>query len=127
MRKISGLLVGAALLCFSNLAIAEDGVTDTEIHVGDVTILTGPGAFIGAGVTRGSKLAVAEINANGGINGRKLVLHSEDDGNVPSRSVQALRKLLEQIKVFSINGTSGSSHVLAMLPTFIETSVPVIV
>lgn len=108
-------------------ASAETGVTDDEILIGDITILSGAAKFVGDGVTLGTKIAVEEINANGGVNGRMIKVLTEDDGYVPSRTVQAARKLIEQDGIFALSGTSGSSNVLAILPILEEHNVPVVV
>lgn len=70
--RMTLLALGAALV-LPGVAAAEPGVTDTEIRIGDVNIMTGPASFIGQAVSVGSKVAAAEINAAGGINGRKIV------------------------------------------------------
>jgi branched-chain amino acid transport system substrate-binding protein len=121
--------MAAAVLLAAALgpAWAETGVTDTEIRIGDVDILTGPASFIGQAVTFGTKVAAAEINEKGGINGRKLTILTEDDGYVPARSFQAAKKLLEQDEVFALNGTSGTANLLAMLPLIDQYGVPVVV
>ena len=117
----------AALAVASSAFAADPGITDTEIRIGDVNILTGPASFIGRAVSIGSKLAADEINAAGGINGRKITMVTEDDGYVPSRSFQALKKLVEVDKIFALNGTSGSANILAMLPLIEENKLPTIV
>ena len=115
-------------LLLSTFAFAADpGVSDTEIKVGDVNILTGPAAFVGKGFSLGSKIAAAEINAAGGINGRKLTVITEDDGYVPARSFQALTKLIEVDKIFALNGTSGTANALAMMPLITENNLPTVV
>ena len=119
--------IGLGIATLGSHARAEHGVTDTEIRVGDVNILTGPASFVGQAVSLGAKVAAAEINAAGGINGRKLVLLTADDGYVPARSFQAAKKLIEQDDVFSLNGTSGTANLLAMLPEIEKFGVPVIV
>lgn len=106
---------------------ADPGVTDTEIKIGDVNIMTGPAAFVGRGFAIGSKVAMEEINAAGGINGRKIALAVEDDGYIPSRSFQALTKLLEVDRIFALNGTSGTANVLAMMPLITEHKLPTVV
>ena len=115
-------------LLLSTVAYAADpGVSDTEIKVGDVNIMTGPAAFVGKGFSLGSKIAAAEINAAGGINGRRLTVITEDDGYIPARSFQALTKLLEVDKIFALNGTSGTANVLAMMPLITENNLPTMV
>jgi hypothetical protein len=51
-------------------------------------------------------------------------LRVEEDAYVPQRSVQALKKLIDVDKVFAVLGTSGSSHLLAMMPTIEENQIP---
>lgn len=110
------------------VAGAQDvGVTATEILLGEVQPMSGPASLIGKAGAAGSKLAIAEINDKGGINGRKLRAIYEDDGYVPARSVSAVKKLIDSDKVFALTGTTGSSHMVAMLPTIEEAKIPTIV
>ncbi len=118
----------AAILLLSSAAYAADpGVSGTEIKIGDVNIMTGPAAFVGKGVALGSKIAAAEINAAGGVNGRKIKIITEDDGYIPARSFQALTKLIEVDHIFALNGTSGTANVLAMMPLIKENNLPTVV
>ncbi|MGB6119479.1 MAG: ABC transporter substrate-binding protein [Mesorhizobium sp.] len=126
MKKI--ILACAAALLASTAAYAQDpGVSDTEIKIGDVNIMTGPASFIGKAVSVGSKIAAAEINEGGGVNGRKITIVTEDDGYIPARSFQALTKLIEVDNIFALNGTSGTANVLAMMPLIEENNLPTIV
>ena len=122
------LLQGAAVLALlAGPALAEPGVTKDEIRIGEISALSGPVASVGEAFTIGTRLAVEEINANGGINGRKVVLFVEDDGAQPGRTFPAAKKLIEQNQVFAFNGTSGSANVLAMLPLLEQGNIPAIV
>lgn len=123
-RKMAGLLVFGALA--SRAYAAEPGVTETEIRIGEILPLTGPVSFAGEAHYLGTKIALAEANAAGGVAGRKIVAMTEDDGYVPARSFQALQKLLTD-GVFAVTGTSGTSHLKAMLPMLIEQNVLTIV
>jgi branched-chain amino acid transport system substrate-binding protein len=125
--RIHWSVLVAALLSSTAVMAGDPGVTDTEIKIGDVNIMTGPAAFVGHGVALGSKIAAAEINAAGGINGRKLTIITEDDGYIPSRSFQALTKLLDVDNIFALNGTSGTANVLAMMPLIVENNLPTVV
>lgn len=120
-------LAALAVLLGTTAHAAEPGVTDTEIKIGDVNIMTGPASFIGRAVSIGSKIAAAEINAAGGVNGRMITIITEDDGYVPARSFQALTKLIEVDGIFALNGTSGTANVLAMMPLIEENNLPTIV
>lgn len=104
----------------------QQGVTDTEIVVGDILPLSGPPALLGIAHNIGVKVAVAEVNAQGGINGRKVRLISEDDGYVISRTLQGLRKLINSDKVFALTSLSGSTQGQAALPLIKESGIPVI-
>ena len=87
--KMKGLFVGilavALTLGLSFGVMAEEGVTDTEIHIGQWGPQTGPAAPWGA-VARGTDAYFKMINAEGGINGRKLILHYFDDGYNPAKT-----------------------------------------
>jgi branched-chain amino acid transport system substrate-binding protein len=97
-----------ALLALGTAQAQQQGVTDTEILLGDILPLTGPPALLGAAHNLGVKIAIAEANAAGGINGRKLRLISEDDGYVVSRTLQGVRKLVTSDKVFALTSLSGT-------------------
>jgi branched-chain amino acid transport system substrate-binding protein len=95
-------------------ARAEPGVTADTIKIGAFGPITGPAAYIGLGGRDGASLAIKEINAAGGINGRKLAMVFEDDGHSPTKALAAVKKLIDQDEVFAIfcvagsNGTTGS-------------------
>ncbi len=107
-------------------ALAQQGVTDTEILLGEIVPLTGVASVGSLGLSAGTKLAIAEANAAGGISGRKLRLISEDDGLVVARAVQGARKLLTSDKVFALTATSGAAASNALLPMLKEVGIPAI-
>jgi ABC-type branched-subunit amino acid transport system substrate-binding protein len=125
--KTAMSVVAAALLAANTAWAADPGVSDTEIKIGDINVMTGPAGFVGRAVSLGSKIAIGEINAAGGINGRKLKIITEDDGYVPSRSFQALTKMLNEDGIFALNGTSGAANILAMMPLIVENNLPTVV
>lgn len=116
-----GILAVAAFPAF-----AQQGVTDTEIVIGDIMPLTGPPALLGVAHNLGVKVAVAEANAQGGINGRKLRQVSEDDGYVVSRTIQGVRKLITSDKVFALTSLSGTAQGEAALPIVKQAGLPAI-
>lgn len=127
MQKTLNLIAAAALsvACGSTLA-ADPGVSDKEIVIGGVYPYTGPAGQLGYTITLGLRLGADEINASGGINGRKIKLVVEDDQYVPAKSVQALQKLIDVHSVFALAGISGGSHGLAMMPIIESNKFPVI-
>src|SRR5258705_9079510 len=82
----ASLLFAAAYLSTAPALAADPGITDTEIVIGDVEPLTGPPALLGVAASIGHKIAIAEANAAGGINGRKIKYVLEDDGYVTART-----------------------------------------
>ncbi|MES2631326.1 MAG: ABC transporter substrate-binding protein [Pseudomonadota bacterium] len=121
--SIRSALVLAAV-CAAFPAAAQQGVTDTEIVLGDILPLTGPPALLGVAHNLGVKTAVAEANAAGGIHGRKLRLVSEDDGYVPTRTVQGVRKLLTSDKIFAFTSISGTAQAEAAMPLIKQSGIP---
>ena len=103
----------AALLSLGSVARAEQGVTSTSIEIGAFGPITGPAAYIGLGGRDGANLAIKEINAGGGVNGRKLVMHFEDDGHSPTKALAAVKKLIDEekkTKPFSDNQIAQLLH-----------------
>lgn len=130
MRHFKSLLTLAlaSLICAASVpALAADpGVSDDKVLIGVVIPLSGPPSIIGKAVVTTLKVWEQDVNARGGIAGRKIELRVEDDGYVPQRSVQALKKLVDVDKVFAMLATSGSSHLVAMLPIIEENNLPVL-
>ena len=109
----ASLLLAGAYLTGGHALAADPGFTDTEIVIGDVEPLTGPPALLGVAHTIGVKIAIGEINAAGGINGRKIKYILEDDGYVTARTIQGLRKVIDVDKAFALLGISGSGQSIA--------------
>ena len=115
--KALGLAVGALALTHLPAAaqtkVTNEGISATEIVIGTHQDLSGPVKGWGVPVSNGMKMAVEEINAAGGINGRKIKLIVEDSGYDPKKAVLASQKLIERDKIFAMVGPMGSPTVLA--------------
>ncbi|KQW23449.1 leucine-binding protein (LBP) [Afipia sp. Root123D2] len=115
--KALGLAVSAIALthlpAFAQTKVTNEGISPTEIVVGSHQDLSGPIKGWGVPVANGMKMATEEINAAGGINGRKIKLIVEDSGYDPKRAVLASQKLIEKDKIFAMVGPMGSPTVLA--------------
>ena len=83
------------------------------MKLGVVTVLSGQSAKAGESIVRGLSVAVDEINAKGGIKGRKMVLISRDDEHNPVKTVAQYRELVEREKVVAIVGATNSASMLA--------------
>src|SRR5256885_7314160 len=84
------------------------GVTATEILVGTHQPLTGPAAAGYSKISAATKAYFAHVNANGGVNGRKITYKIMDDGYNPANTQQVVRQLVLQDKVFAILGGLGT-------------------
>lgn len=124
MSNISKLAASAlTLLVGMGIANAEPGVTDKEIVLGNILPMSSSAALAGRALHFGTILAAAEANANGGVAGRTIVVKTEDDGYVPARAVQSLRKLIDE-GVFGLLSMSGSGGTAAILPIVEEEEIP---
>jgi branched-chain amino acid transport system substrate-binding protein len=108
-------LIGIALCVFVWSCRRETGGTQA-IKVGSVLSLTGDLAEYGTRCREGIDLAVDEINAAGGVNGRPLQIVYEDDKGVPTEGVSAFNKLTTVDKVPVVIGAVSSSVTLALEP-----------
>ena len=107
------LAVAAAIASLVGLVSAH---AQEPIKIGFSGALTGPAAFVGVEIKRGAEIAIDEINAKGGIMGRKLVLVSRDDEHNPVKTVAQYRELVEREKVVAMIGASNSASMLAVAP-----------
>lgn len=119
-------VVLATLLAATIPASAEDGVSADKIVFGQATALEGPASALGLGMKMGLEAAFAEINKSGGVKGRKLELKSVDDGYEPTKSIEAVKKLLEEDKVFAIAGAVGTPTAAATQPIATAAGAPFI-
>jgi ABC-type branched-subunit amino acid transport system substrate-binding protein len=106
-------LVMAHLPAAAQTKVTDEGISGSEIVIGTHQDLSGPIKVWGVPVSNGMKMAVEEINAAGGINGRKLRMILEDSGYDPKKAVLASQKMVERDKIFAMVGAMGSPTVLA--------------
>lgn len=115
--KVLGLVVGTLALthlpAHAQTKVTNEGISASEIVIGTHQDLSGPVKVWGVPVSNGMKMAVEEVNAAGGINGRKIRMILEDSGYDPKRAVLASQKMIERDKIFAMIGSMGSPTVLA--------------
>ena len=131
MRHLQPAIFAALSVLFAVagpvLADADEvGVSQDAILFGQAAALEGPSSALGQGMRQGIVAAFAEVNAKGGIFGRKLKLISRDDGYDPDRSVAQTKKLIEQDKVFALIGAVGTPTSIATVPIASALNVPFI-
>jgi len=104
-------LAGLTLAALSGTAIAQkkydSGATDKEIKLGNVNPYSGPASAYGAiGKTMDAYFKM--VNAAGGVNGRQIKFISLDDGYNPAKTVEQIRKLVEEEEVLATVGVLGT-------------------
>src|SRR5436305_5798094 len=123
-RSLAAVIALGAVL--AGPAFAEDGVSADTIVFGQAAVLEGPASALGLGMRTGLQAAFDEINAKGGVHGRKLKLVSENDGYEPDRAIAATKKLIEVDKVFALIGAVGTPTSAAAQPIATAAKVPFI-
>lgn len=110
------LLAGAAALAGLSALPGRALAQGAPIKIGTLTPLTGAGGPYGPVMVKAVKAVVDEVNAAGGVLGRKVELISEDDQTNPEAGVRAARKLIDVDKVSAILGTWSSAVTTAVAP-----------
>jgi len=96
------------------------------IKIGALFAVTGPAAFLGEPERNSAKMVVEEINAAGGIKGRKLELVTYDTAGDPTKAQQVATKLIKDDKVFAIIGPSTTGESMAVIPVAEREQIPLI-
>src|SRR5271165_5199660 len=99
------------------------GVTDTEIKIGQTMPYSGPASAFGV-IGRTEAAYFGMINEQGGVNGRKINLISLDDGYSPPKTVEMVRRLVEQEQVAFLFQTLGTPSNLAIRQYLNDNKVP---
>src|ERR1700742_2624711 len=122
LTRRQALASGAAVLATT---IAKPAIAAKDpIPVGYLPALTGPSSSTGIGINRGIQLAVQEINAAGGIDGRQLELITRDTQSDPTKAVNGAAELTRGQKVSCVFGPVNSGESLAVVPLLARANTP---
>jgi branched-chain amino acid transport system substrate-binding protein len=115
------------LLAFGLAGCDKGGGDDANtIKVGEFASLTGGSASFGQSSHKGTQLAIDEVNAAGGVLGKKLKLITEDDQSTAGQPATIVRKLISQDKVVAVLGEVASSKSLEAAPICQQNKIPMI-
>lgn len=117
------LLSGIAAVGF---ALGTQAQAQETIKIGVIQPLTGSVAYNGTSDVNGSRLALEERNAKGGVLGKKVELIIEDGQCNPAKSVNAAEKLIQRDKVVALSGAFCSSATLAVMPVAENYKIPLV-
>ncbi|MDO5769794.1 MAG: ABC transporter substrate-binding protein [Psychrobacter sp.] len=104
--------------------VPVQGVTDNEIVIGGVHDLSGIFAAFSAPAVKAANQYFDEVNAAGGVHGRKIRYVVEDHGYQVPKAVQATNKLINRDKIFAMLMNLGTPHNLAAFPIMDRNNVP---
>lgn len=119
---ITIVLLAAAAVIVSASGRPEEGV----IRIGVIQDLSGPTSVWGNAVARGAELAVSEINAAGGIDGRRVELRTYDVRLSPQEAITAYNRLVDQDRVIAVVGPPISNIGLSLAPVAEAKGVPIV-
>jgi branched-chain amino acid transport system substrate-binding protein len=110
MRMLRYLAVALLLVavCVAPVMAAE------TIKVGAILAVTGPASFLGAPEAKTLEMLTEELNAKGGIGGKKIELIIKDSQASPEKAISFAKQLIEEEKVFAIIGPSTSGETMAI-------------
>lgn len=123
MKKLIFSVFLASLFVFPATAVYAE---PESYHIGCALAVTGSASWLGEPERNTAQMVADEINANGGINGHKIVLHIEDTQGKNTRAVNAVKKLIKKDKVCAIIGPSRSGTSLAAIPVVEKAGVPML-
>src|SRR5712691_8229612 len=118
-------LFAATALAAAGIAAAQ-GVTDSQIVLGQGAVFSGPAEELGIQMRDGALAYFNYVNAQGGVNGRRIVLKSVDDRYEPEGAAAATRKLINDEKVFALFGYVGTPTFNAAAPILTKAQVPLV-
>jgi len=116
-------LAFAAFGLLGMLSAAQVAAQSEPFRIGAVYAVTGPASFLGDAEAKAARLAVDQVNAAGGIKGRKVELILEDSKSQETAAVLSVRKLITQDKVSVILGPSRTGDAMAAIPIVNEAGI----
>lgn len=126
MKKVLSLALAGALTATLFTGCAKSGASANDIKIGINYELSGDVATYGQSSVEGIELAIEQINAAGGINGKKITAVKYDNKSDPAEATTLATKLMTKDKVLTVLGPATSGGFKATIPVGIKNKVPVI-
>lgn len=120
---VATLLV-VATIGATHVVAAPAPATEGEIRIGMSAALSGPARKLGEGMRKGIEAYFAEVNRQGGVQGRKLKLIALDDAYEPGRTGPNMHRLIDQEHVFAVLGNPGTPTAAVAAPIASAGQVP---
>jgi len=121
---LRGQLLAATVALGLCTGLSATALADQEPCIGNSAAVTGPAAFSGLAIKMGAEIAIDEINAAGGVLGKKLRLVQYDDAGAPPRGVDNTRRIALADKCIAVLGGFHSTVALAQVDPIHEIGIP---
>lgn len=105
-------IIRTFVVVLSAVALLAAPAAAETIKVGAILAVTGGASFLGAPESKTLEMLVEEINAKGGVGGKKIELIVKDSGASPEKAISFAKQLIEEEKVFAIIGPSTSGETM---------------
>jgi branched-chain amino acid transport system substrate-binding protein len=112
MRLAPLVALSAAVAAAGPVAAAEK----PPVKIGALLSITGPASFLGAPEARTLEMLAQDLNAKGGVDGRKIELLVRDTGGSPEKAVSFAKQLIDEEQVFAIVGPATTGETMAVKP-----------
>jgi branched-chain amino acid transport system substrate-binding protein len=123
-RYFTKLCAALGFVLATGSVLADNGVTDKTIVLGQSAALSGPASALGTAMRDGALAYFESVNAAGGVNGRQIVLTTLDDGYDPARAGANTGTLVDKEQVFALFGYVGTPTSNAALPWVGKQGIP---
>ena len=123
MKTLCTIIMSCLLV---SLAASGAFAAEEPYRIGAIFAVTGPASWLGEPQKNTVKMLEEQINAAGGINGRKIEVIVEDNLGEEAKTVLAFKKLVERDKVVAVIGPSRSGSAMAIKPLAERYKVPLI-
>ena len=126
LRSLAVLVAALGVTLLVGTAAQGGAQQDGVVELAMLSPLTGPLSFVGQDNRAGAEAAVREINARGGVRGRRIRLTFFDDGSNPSQGVIHMQQIASESKFLGVIGSGFSSVSLAAAPIVEREKIPYI-
>jgi branched-chain amino acid transport system substrate-binding protein len=126
MKRMLSIIILAVFVISAFAGCSKAPVNENEIRIGVNYELTGDVASYGQSSVEGIEMAIDEINAAGGINGKKIVLKKYNNKSEPAEATTLANKLMSQDGVVAVLGPATSGSFKAEIPVATKNKIPVI-
>lgn len=113
----TALINGVAAACLVSLAtVTGSGAQSRTVKIGAIFSQTGPASFLGAPEAKTAQMLAEQVNAKGGVLGRRVEVIIKDSGGSPEKAVSFAKQLIDEEKVLAIIGPSTSGETMQIKP-----------